>query len=52
MPSLVLSNADIKFDTESFTWRSYSISEVLPIARRVELIDKHVFAKVALDENS
>ena len=52
MPFLALSNADIQFDTESFTWRSYSTAEALPTTRRVELIDKHEFAKAALDENS
>ena len=52
MPFLALSNADIQFDIESFTWRSYSTAEALPTARRVELIDKHEFAKAALDENS
>ena len=52
MPFLALSNADIQFDTESFTWRSYSAAEALPTTRRVELIDKHEFAKAALDENS
>ena len=49
---LTLSNADIPFDTESFTWRSYSTAEALPTARWVELIGKHKFAKTALDENS
>ena len=39
MPFLALSNADIQLDTESFIWRSYSTAEVLPTARRVELID-------------
>ena len=52
MPFLALSNADIQFDTESFTWRSYSAAEALPTTRRIELIDKYEFAKVALDENS
>ena len=52
MPFLSLSNADIQFDTESFTWRSYSAAEALPTTRQVELINKHEFAKVALDENS
>lgn len=52
MPFLALSNADIQFDAESFTWRSYSAAEALPTARRVELIDKHEFAKAALAKNS
>ena len=49
---LALSNADIQFDTKSFTWRLYNTAEALPTTRRVEHIDKHEFAKVALDENS
>ena len=52
MPFLALSNADIKFDTESFTWKSYSATKALLTTRQVELIDKHNFAKAALDENS
>ena len=52
MPLLALSNADIQFDTKSFTWRSYSAAKALPTTRRVELINKHEFAKPALDKNS
>ena len=52
MPFLALSNADIQFGAERLTWRSYTAAEALPTARRVELIDKHEFAKAALDENS
>ncbi len=49
---LSFSNADFQFDAGELTWRSYTISEALPTARRVELIDKHEFAKAALGENS
>ena len=49
---LALSNVNIQFDTISFTWRTYGTGKALPITRRVELINKHNFAKVALDENS
>ncbi len=52
MPFLALSNADIQFGVETFTWRSYTVAEVLPTARRVKLIDKHEFAKAALGKNS
>ena len=52
MPFLTLSNTNIQFEIESFTWRPYSTAEALPSARQVELIDKHEFAKAALDENS
>lgn len=47
---LALSNADIQFDIKSFTRKSYSVAEVLPKARRLELIDKHKFTKVALNK--
>ncbi len=52
MPFLAISNADIQFGVEKFTWRSYTFAEALPTARRVELIDKHEFAKAALGKNS
>ena len=49
---LALSNANIQFVAERLTWRSYTAAEAIPTARRVELIDKHKFAKAALDDNS
>ncbi len=52
MPFLAFSNADIQFGAEELTWRLYTATEALPTARKVELIDKHEFAKAALDENS
>ena len=52
MPFLSLSNVDFKFGAKEFNWRSYTTAETLPIARRVELIDKHEFARTALHENS
>ncbi len=52
MPFLAFSNAGIQFEAEKLTWRSYTVEEDLPTARRVELIDKHEFAKAALGENS
>ena len=52
MPFLSLSNADFQFGAREFNWRSYTTAEALPTARRVELIDKHEFARTALDENS
>ena len=51
MPFLTFSNADIQFAEKELTWRSYTIEEVLPTTRQVELIDKKEFAKAALDEN-
>ena len=52
MSFLALSNVDIQFDIESLTWRSYSVAEALPTARRVEIIDKHEFAEAILDDKS
>ena len=45
MAFLTFSNANIQLDTESFTWKSYNAVEALLIARQIELIDKHKFAK-------
>ena len=50
MSFLAINNADTQFDTESFTWKSYSAAKALPTTRRVKLIDKYDFAKAALDE--
>ena len=52
MSFLTFSNVDIKFAEKELTWRSYTVAEALPTTRRVELINKKEFAKVALDENS
>ena len=52
MPFLTLSNADVQFVKKELTWRSYITAKALPTIKRVELIDKKEFAKVALDENS
>ena len=52
IPFQTFSNTNIQFDTESFTWRFYSVAKALPTTRRKELMDKHDFAKAVLDENS
>ena len=52
IPFLALSNGDIQFGAERLTWKSYTAAEAFPTARRVELIDKHKFAKATVDENS
>lgn len=51
MPFFLLNNVGILFAKKEFTWRSYTIAKVLPATKKVELIDKNKFAKVALDEN-
>ena len=52
MSILSLSNAEVQYDMRNLNWRIYSIAEALPKTRRVELIDKHKFARAALDEYS
>ena len=49
---LALSNLNIEFDIESFTWRSYSAVKALPTARWVKSILKYKFEKAALNKNS
>lgn len=49
-----LNNANSIFTEESsgrLTWKSYIIAGTLSITSRVELIDKHEFARAALDIN-
>ena len=52
MPFFTLSNADIQFARKKLTWRSYTTAEALLTTKRVELINKKEFAKVALDKES
>ena len=52
IPFLNLSNVDVQFVEKEFTWRSYITTKALPTSKRVELINKKEFVKVALDENS
>ena len=47
---LTLSNADIKFAQKELTWRFYIAAEALPTTKRVEIIDKKEFTKVALNK--
>ncbi len=50
---LSFSNVDIKFaELGKLTWRLYTVTKVLPTTSWVKLIDKKVFAKAVLDENS
>lgn len=45
---------DIDFEvvTGRLIWKTYTAVEAMPTAKQVELIDKHNFVKVVLDENS
>ena len=49
---LTLSNVDVQFIEKELTWRFYTIAKALPTTKRVKLINKKEFAKVALDEKS
>ena len=44
-----ISNADVSFGEETFTWKFYTINEVLPITKQVQLIDPKEFVIAALD---
>ena len=52
MSFLTLNNAEIQFAEQELTWRSYTAAEALPTTKRIELINKKEFAKVALDTDS
>ncbi len=41
---LFLSNADINFQARDLQWRSYTTKDVLPISKKVEIIEKKEFA--------
>lgn len=45
MPFLTFGNANIKFAKKELTWRSYITAKALPITKRIEFIDKKMFAK-------
>ncbi len=49
IPFLTMSNADIDCQARDLQWRSYTIGEVLPSTKQVELIGKIEFAAAALD---
>lgn len=46
-----LRNANMTFGAKKFIWRSYITTQVLFTAKKVELINKHEFVKVAQDRN-
>lgn len=52
MPFLSLNNANIQFDIEELTWRSYTVAKAIFTTSQIQLINKKIFAKVALDKNS
>ena len=46
------SNANLQFVEKELKKRNYTTAEILPITKRVELINKKEFAAVALEENA
>lgn len=52
MPFLSFRNANLQFDAGKLTWKTYIADKAMPTVRQVKLIDKHEFAKTALNENS
>ena len=48
---LTLSNVNIKFAQNELIWRFYTVAKVLPITKRVEIIDKKKFNQAVLDKN-
>ena len=52
MPFLKISNADVAFGEETFTWKSYTINKVLPIIKQVQLVNPKKFVIAALDTDS
>ena len=49
---LKISNADVVFGEGTLTWKSYTISKVLPTTKRVRLVDPKEFVIAALDADS
>ena len=49
MPFLTFSKADIRFAEQQLVWRTYTAAEVLPITKKVEIIDKREFVVVPLN---
>lgn len=53
MPFLSFSNIDIEFvRSGTFIWKFYDTAKILSTTNWVQLIDKHEFAKVAIEESS
>lgn len=46
---LTLSNADVSFLDRELTWRTYSTARVLPITKKIHIINQKEFAKALLD---
>lgn len=51
MPFLAFSKVDLEFGTKKLNRKSYMTGDILPTAKRVELINKNKEVKVVLDRN-
>ena len=49
---LKISNANVAFDKETLTWKSYTTNKALPTNKRVQLVDPKQFVIAALDMDS
>ena len=52
MPFLKISNANVAFDEETLTWKSYTTNKALPTTERVQLVNPKEFVIAALNVNS
>ena len=52
MPFLKLSNVDVSFGEETFTWKFYTTNKALSTTKQVQLIDLKEFVIAALDADS
>lgn len=52
MPFLLFSKSNGKFGAKKLTLRLYTAAETLPTVKRIELINKHEFIKIAFDKNA
>ena len=44
-----ISNADVLFSKETFTWKTYTINEALPITKQVQIVNLEEFIITTLD---
>lgn len=48
---LILNNANIQFAKKKLTWKFYTIVKVLSTIKKIRIMNKKKFAKMALDKN-
>lgn len=47
---MTVGKVDIQFAEKKLIWRSYNTNKTLPTTKQLELINKKMFAKIALDK--